>query len=293
VRTAADEVGPTPEPAGAAPPAGAAIGGGREPRPKRRRRNAQPHAGLVAVVRFAILAGLLGLWELGYRTGHVDAFSFSAPTLVWERGVKLFETGSIWPHMEATARESLIGLALGFVAGVSLGFVAGLNNFVGQLLEPVMLLLNSVPRIVLAPMFILWFGIGEKSKVASAFFLVFVVIFFAVATGLREVAPNLVAAVRVLGGGRWALIREVYVPSVLTWVFSSLRITVGFAFTGAVVAEVISSTEGLGYLLNQAQSSFDASLMMATVVIIMIMIMLIFAVLSRIEAHLMRWKKAR
>jgi NitT/TauT family transport system permease protein len=281
VRTAADEVGPTPEPAGAAPPAGAAIGGGREPRPKRRRRNAQPHAGLVAVVRFAILAGLLGLWELGYRTGHVDAFSFSAPTLVWERGVKLF------------ARESLIGLALGFVAGVSLGFVAGLNNFVGQLLEPVMLLLNSVPRIVLAPMFILWFGIGEKSKVASAFFLVFVVIFFAVATGLREVAPNLVAAVRVLGGGRWALIREVYVPSVLTWVFSSLRITVGFAFTGAVVAEVISSTEGLGYLLNQAQSSFDASLMMATVVIIMIMIMLIFAVLSRIEAHLMRWKKAR
>lgn len=247
----------------------------------------------VGVVRLVLLVGLLGLWEVGSRTGHVDPFSFSSPTLVWERLVDLFGEGTIWPHIEATGRESVIGLALGFVAGVVLGFVAGLNAFVGKLLEPIMLLLNSVPRIVLAPMFILWFGIGESSKVASAFFLVFVVIFFAVATALREVPPNLVAQVKVLGGGRRALIRHVYVPSVLTWVFSSLRITVGFAFTGAVVAEVISSTEGLGYLLNQAQSSFDASLMMATVVIIMVMIMLIFAVLGRLEAHLMRWKQAR
>ena len=247
----------------------------------------------VGVVRLVLLVGLLGLWEVGSRTGHVDPFSFSSPTLVWERLVDLFGEGTIWPHIEATGRESVLGLGLGFVAGVVLGFVAGLNAFVGKLLEPIMLLLNSVPRIVLAPMFILWFGIGESSKVASAFFLVFVVIFFAVATALREVPPNLVAQVKVLGGGRGALIRHVYVPSVLTWVFSSLRITVGFAFTGAVVAEVISSTEGLGYLLNQAQSSFDASLMMATVVIIMVMIMLIFAVLGRLEARLMRWKQAR
>lgn len=254
--------------------------------PARRRR-----PGLVTFVRFGILAGLLGLWQLGYRTGHVDPFSFSAPSLIWKRLVKLFDSGVIWPHIAATGREAVIGLVIGFVAGVVLGFIAGLNSFIGRVLEPVMLLLNSIPRIVLAPMFILWFGIGEKSKVASAFFLVFVVIFFAVTSGLREVPPNLVAQVRVLGGGRWALIREVYVPSVLTWIFSSLRITVGFAFTGAVVAEVISSTEGLGYLLNQAQSSFDSSLMMATVVVVMVMIMAIFAVLGRIETRLMRWKR--
>ena len=249
-------------------------------------------SGAVIAVRVGLLVGLLGLWELGYRTGHVDPFSFSSPSLIWERLLKMFRSGTIWPHIKATGRESVIGLALGFVAGVGLGFLAGLNRFVGQVLEPVMLLLNSVPRIVLAPMFILWFGIGEKSKIASAFFLVFVVIFFAVTTGLREVPPNLLARVRVLGGGRRALVTEVYIPSVLTWIFSSLRITVGFAFTGAVVAEVISSTQGLGYLLNQAQSSFDSSLMMATVVVIMVMIMLIFAVLGRIEAHLMRWKRS-
>lgn len=171
--------------------------------------------------------------------------------------MRSFESGRLWPHIAATAREALIGLGLGFLAGVTLGFIAALKGLVGELVEPVMLLLNSVPRIVLAPIFILWLGIGPNSKIASAFFLVFVVIFFAVYTGLREVPPSLVARVRVLGGGRWALLTQVYVPSVLTWIFSSLRITVGFAFTGAVVAEVIASTEGLGYLLNFAQNSFQ------------------------------------
>jgi NitT/TauT family transport system permease protein len=246
----------------------------------------------IALLRIALLAGLLGLWEWGYRSGRVDPFYFSAPSLIWDALATLFESGRIWPHIETTAREALIGLVLGFAAGVALGFLAGLKGPVGELLEPLMLLLNSVPRIVLAPIFILWLGIGPNSKIASAFFLVFVVIFFAVYTGLREVPASLVQRVRVLGGGRWALLTQVYIPSVLTWIFSSLRITVGFAFTGAVVAEVIASTEGLGYLLNLAQSTFNASLMMATVAIIMAMIMLIFAVLGRLESWLMRWKRA-
>jgi NitT/TauT family transport system permease protein len=253
-------------------------------------RRARPRP--IAVARLLVLVLLIALWEWGYRTHHVDAFTFSSPSRIWQTLVTLFKTGRIWPHIEATARESIIGLVFGFLAGLVLGFLAALKGPIGDLLEPVMLLLNSVPRIVLAPIFILWLGIGQNSKIASAFFLVFVVIFFAVYAGLREVPESLVARVRVLGGGRWALLSQVYLPSVLTWIFSSLRITVGFAFTGAVVAEVISSTEGLGYLLNFAQSSFNASLMMATVVIIMAMIMLLFLVLGRLESYLMRWKRA-
>jgi ABC-type nitrate/sulfonate/bicarbonate transport system permease component len=107
-------------------------------RPAGRRRR----PGLVTLVRFGILAGLLGLWQLGYRTGHIDPFSFSAPSLIWARLVKLFHTGIIWPHIAATGREAVIGLVIGFVAGVGLGFVAGLNAFVGRLLEPIMLLLR-------------------------------------------------------------------------------------------------------------------------------------------------------
>ena len=251
-----------------------------------------PRVRPVALLRLTLLAAFLGLWEWGYRTDRVDPFFFSSPSLIWDVLVRQFESGQIWHHLEATAREALAGLALGFLAGAALGWLAAQSRLLGELLEPVMLLLNSVPRIVLAPLFIMWLGIGPNSKIAAAFFLVFVVIFFAVYSGLREVPASLVARVRVLGGGRWALLREVYIPSVLTWVFSSLRVTVGFAFTGAVVAEFIASTEGLGYLLNFAQNSYNSSLMLATVALIMAMIMLLFAVLQRVEDWLMRWKRA-
>jgi NitT/TauT family transport system permease protein len=247
----------------------------------------------IGLLRLAVLAGVLGLWELGYRTGQIDPFFFSSPSLIWKVLVIQFETGRIWPHLEATAREALIGLMLGFLFGSLVAWIAFQAKIIGQIIEPFMLLMNSVPRIVLAPIFIMWFGIGADSKIAAAFVLVFVVIFFAVYTGLKEVPNDLINRVRVLGGGRVAVLREVYVPSVLTWVFSSLRVTVGFAFTGAVVAEFIASTRGLGYLLNFAQGSFNSSLMMATVALIMGMIMLLFIVLQRVEDHLMRWKRVR
>lgn len=245
----------------------------------------------IGVLRLAVLSGLLGLWELGYRLDLIDPFFFSSPSLIWNTLQRLFESGRIWPHLEATAREAVAGLVLGFIAGSIVAWISVQAKIVGQLIEPAMLLLNSIPRVVLAPIFIMWFGIGTDSKVASAFFLVFVVMFFAVYSGLNEVPVELVRRVKMLGGGRLALLREVYIPSVLTWVFSSLRVTVGFAFTGAVVAEIISSTKGLGYLLNFAQGSFNASLMMATVALIMGMIMLMFIVLQRVEDYLMRWKR--
>jgi NitT/TauT family transport system permease protein len=247
----------------------------------------------IGILRLAVLAGVLGLWELGYRTGQIDPFFFSAPSLIWNVLVFQFESGRIWPHLEATAREAMMGLVLGFAVGSLVAWVAFQVKLIGQIIEPFMLLLNSVPRIVLAPIFIMWFGIGAESKVASAFILVFVVIFFAVLGGLKEVPAELINRVRMLGGGRMAVLREVYIPSVLTWVFSSLRVTVGFAFTGAVVAEFIASTKGLGYLLNFAQGSFNSSLMMATVALIMGMIMLLFMVLQRVEDHMMRWKRVR
>jgi NitT/TauT family transport system permease protein len=148
-----------------------------------------------------------------------------------------------------------------------------------------------VPRVVVAPLFIMWFGIGLGSKIALALFLVFVVIFFAVYSGLKEVDRALVERIVVLGGSRRDLLREVYIPSVTAWVFSSLRVTVGFAFTGAVVGEFIASSRGLGYLLNFAQNSFNASLMLAMVGLVMAIIVALFAVLSRIERRAMRWRQ--
>ncbi len=138
----------------------------------------------------------------------------------------------------------------------------------------------------------MWLGIGIGSKIALAFLLVFVVVFFAVSSGLREVPEVLVERLRILGAGPRDLVLHVYLPSVLAWVFSSLRITVGFAFTGAIVGEFVASSRGLGYLLNFALSSFNATLMMAAIFIIMAIIVLLFLVLERIENWATQWKRA-
>src|SRR3546814_12433563 len=123
-----------------------------------------------------------------------------------------------------------------------------------------MILLNAVPRVILAPLFVIWLGIGLPSKMALALILVAVLIFFSVYSGIKEVDQRLVERVRTLGGARWVLIREVYVPSVTAWVMGNLKVAVGFAFTGAVVGEFVASSRGLGYMLQFAQSTYNAAL---------------------------------
>jgi NitT/TauT family transport system permease protein len=244
-----------------------------------------------AIVRTIGAVTLLALWELSYQAKMVDPFFFSAPSLIWRVLYEQFSNGTIWRHLIITVQEAIAGLLLGFVAGAILGWLAAQRGILAELIEPAMMLLNSIPRIVVAPIFILWFGIGINSKIALSFFLVFVVIFFAVYSGLKEVDRALVERVIVLGGTKRDLLREVYVPSVMAWVFSSLRITVGFAFTGAVVGEFVASSRGLGYLLNFATNSYNSALMMAMVLLIMAIIVLMFVVLSRVEQRAMLWKQ--
>lgn len=243
------------------------------------------------VARMIAVVALLAAWEAAFQAKLLDPFFFSAPSLVARVLYQQFATGAIYKHLEITIEEALAGLVLGFVAGAILGWLAAQRGLLAELIEPAMMLLNSVPRIVVAPIFILWFGIGINSKIALSFFLVFVVIFFAVYSGLHEVDRALVERVLVLGGSKRDLLREVYVPSVMAWVFSSLRVTVGFAFTGAVVGEFVASSRGLGYLLNFAQNSYNSALMMATVVLIMAIIILLFVGLSRVERRAMAWKQ--
>lgn len=241
-------------------------------------------------LRIGVAVGIVAAWELSVQFGMVDPFFFSSPSAIWAVIVQQFSRGTIWRHLLVTLQEAMYGLALGFVVGAALAWLATRSQTLADLLEPVLLLLNAVPRIVLAPIFVMWLGLGIQSKVAVSFFLVFVVIFFAVYAGIREVDRSLVERLMILGGSPWDLLREVYIPSVLSWVFSSLRVAVGFAFTGAIVGEFVGSSAGLGYLMNFATGSQNASLLMATVVLIMVFIAGLFAILERVERRLMAWK---
>jgi NitT/TauT family transport system permease protein len=236
------------------------------------------------------LAVLLTVWQLAANAGWLNPLYMPSPLKIWAALVQLFGSGSIWPHLAATFTAALGGLAIGVIVGVILGAAAAILPVIAELLEPVMILLNAVPRVVLPPLFVIWLGIGLASKVALSFILVAVLIFFTVYTGIRQVDRKLVERVITLGGGRGTLLREVYMPSVTAWVLGNLKVAVGFAFTGAVVGEFVAATKGLGYLLSFAQSTYNAALMMALVLVIMVFVLLIFAISEWLEKRLTRWR---
>jgi sulfonate transport system permease protein len=239
--------------------------------------------------QLAAFAVLLVIWEAAGRAGLLNPMYAPSPSRIGAALVDLFGSGRIWPHLEATFTAALVGLVLGILTGILLGVLGALLPLVAELLEPVMTLLNAIPRVILAPLFVIWLGIGIASKVALAFILVAVLIFFTVLTGIRQVDRKLVERVVTLGGGRWALVRHVYLPSVAAWVLGSLKVAVGFVFTGAVVGEFVAASRGLGYLLSFAQSTYNSALMLALVLLIMVVVLVIFAVAGRLEKYLLRW----
>ena len=245
------------------------------------------HSSVRQVVALLIL---LALWEAAGRAGMLNPLYLPSPSQIGAALVDLFSDGRIWPHLEATFTAALSGLVLGIAVGVVLGVAAALVRLVAELLEPVMTLLNAVPRVILAPLFVIWLGIGLASKIALSFILVAVLIFFTVFTGIRQVDRRMVERVITLGGDRWALVRHVYLPSVTAWILSNLKIAVGFAFTGALVGEFVAATRGLGYLLSFAQSTYNAALMFALIFLILVVVLLIFGIAGRLEKYLLRWQ---
>ena len=244
----------------------------------------------IAVRRVISLLVLISVWEIMSRMGLINPFYAPAPSEVLRVVVSLFVEGTIFRHLEATFAAALAGLVIGLGLGIFLGFAAALISWVADVLEPIMLLLNAIPRVILAPLFVIWLGIEIPSKVALAVVLVAVLIFFAVYNGIKDVNQLLVDRVRTLGGGRMVLLREVYIPSVTAWVLGSLKVAVGFAFTGACVGEFVAATRGLGYLLQFAQSTYNAALTMGLIFLIMAFVLVLFFCAEAIERRLLRWR---
>jgi NitT/TauT family transport system permease protein len=244
----------------------------------------------VGVRRALSLLALMLAWEALSRQGVINPFYAPPPSEVLKVVFTLFSEGTIFNHLEATFTASLVGLAVGLALGIVLGFAAALIPLIADVLEPIMLLLNAIPRVILAPLFVIWLGIEIPSKIALAVVLVAVLIFFAVYNGIKDVNQLLVDRVRTLGGGRMVLLREVYVPSVTAWVLGSLKVAVGFAFTGACVGEFVAATRGLGYLLQFAQSTYNAALTMGLIFLIMAFVLLLFFCAEAIERRLLRWR---
>lgn len=254
----------------------------------------QPGAlpGRAALLAWQLLVLVLGflLWHVLTVTGILDPFFFPKPLDVLARCAALFTSGEIWGDLWITAIEALLAFVLGAVAGLLMGFWFARARLVAAIFDPYVKAANALPRVVLAPIFALWLGLGIWSKVALGFTLVVFVVFFNVYQGVREVSPVVLANARMMGMNERQLLRHVYLPSALSWVFSSLHTAVGFALVGAVVGEYLGASAGLGYRIAQAEGVFDVVGVFAGMLILTLFVVLVDVLVSLIEGRLLRWR---
>jgi NitT/TauT family transport system permease protein len=209
---------------------------------------------------------------------------------VFNRIVKWLAEGTIWRHLVITLTESILAFVIGSLGGVLIGFWFARQQIVAEIFDPYVKMMNALPRVVLAPIFALWLGLGIWSKVALGVTLVFFVVFFNVYQGVKEVSPTVLANGRMLGMSERQLLRHVYWPSALSWMFSSLHTSVGFAVVGAVVGEYLGSAAGLGYLIQQAEGVFDVAGVFAGMIVLAIFVVIIDWLVSLVERRLLRWR---
>ncbi|MFH0296826.1 ABC transporter permease [Bradyrhizobium sp. 31Argb] len=243
---------------------------------------------LVAVVALA-------LWQL-FATVPVfgriwlPPFFFSNPIDVVSQIVNWFSTGVIWKHLAITLWESILAFVIGSALGILVGFWFARQPRVAAVFDPYVKMTNALPRVVLAPIFALWFGLGIWSKVALGVTLVFFIVFFNVYQGVKEVSTTVLDNGRMLGMSERQLMRHVYWPSALSWMFSSLHTSVGFAVVGAVVGEYLGAAAGLGYLIQQAEGVFDVAGVFAGMFVLSAFVILIDMAVTLVERRLLVWR---
>lgn len=244
----------------------------------------------VLLTRTGLLVGVLLLWEVAARAGWIDQFFFSAPSAILGRVGAWLAEGDLWSDLGVTLLETVLSFVLGITGGTVLGVWLGMSRFASDVLQPFIKVANAIPRVLLAPVYTIWFGLGLVSKVALGFTIVVFVAFFNTLQGVREVNPVVLANARLLKASRWALLRHVYLPSATSWILSSLRVSIGMAVLGAVVSEYLGSSAGLGHRIAQAEGVMDASGVFAGIVVLSVFVVVLDAIVDRMERRLLVWR---
>jgi NitT/TauT family transport system permease protein len=241
--------------------------------------------------RLGLIAALLLVWE--FSAGSLfNEFWSSRPSLIGERLMVLFKTGEIWRHLDATVSEALLGLLLGALVGTLIGIALARYRRAATIVDPFVMGLYGLPRVALAPMFILWFGISLFAKVMMSFSMVVFVFILNVTEGIRTVDPDMVDLMRTMRAPKSYIMRKVTIPSIVPWLLASFRIGIGLSLVGAVVGELIGANRGLGWYVLRAGGQLDTTGVFTGLFILMLVAMIANQVIFQIERKLLHWRPA-
>lgn len=237
-----------------------------------------------------VLAVLVLVWQWAAAAGQINIFYFSSPAAVWRAFLDLTAAGTLQKHLAVTAGEAALGLLFGGVLGTLTGLGLGVRPRLSQALMPLMTGLNGVPKLALGPLFIIWLGLGLRSKVLISALMVFFQFAFNLYAGVRSVDRDLVLSVRLLGGTGGQILRKVLWPATLPWLLASLRAGLGLSLSGAVVGEYLGASKGLGWAISSAGERYDTAQVLCYVLVIVVLVVALDGVLRGVEKRLLRWQ---
>lgn len=234
-------------------------------------------------VQLSILIAFLTIWEICSRAGWLAAFWFSSPSAIAGMLLEWIRDGSLWTNLAATLVAMVIGYVIGCVLGVFTGFALGMMPVLQRLVAPILAALYALPKIALAPLFVMALGIGIESKVALVAITVFFLLLYSTLDGVKDVEKDLVQTLKQMGASHLEIITKLYMPATLRWVYSGMRLAVRYALTATVLGEVIASNRGVGYLIEANAGQFNATGVFSAVLVLMLFSILLMEALTRLE----------
>ncbi len=242
------------------------------------------------LILFVLVVLCLFLWEQASLYERIDPLFFSRPSLIWAKTLETLQNGMLWKHLSVTLEEAAWGLLFGGMLGSVVGLCLGIWERYLPLVLPVFSAINSIPKLALAPLFIVWFGIGLLSKIMMTALMVFFLFVFNLYAGYHNLDREMLLALRLLGASPWQVFCYGMLPASLPWFLASLRTGMGLALTGAVVGELIGASKGLGWLLNDAGARYDVTLVFTCIFVVVLLMMCLDRLLCVLERLLLRWK---
>jgi NitT/TauT family transport system permease protein len=252
--------------------------------------NENKSRGLIAILRLLVIGTFFLCWEVGARKGVLDSFFFSSPITIAQDLVHLFLSRKIYEHIMMTMKEACCGLFLGTVAGIIAGVLLGKYEILARVMDPVLMGLYAIPKIAIAPLFILWFGLGITSKIVFTWVVVFFLIFFNTYAGMKNIDTELIDTVKTMGASNWQILTKVSLPSCMPWIFVGLRSSLGAAMIAAIVGEFVAADTGLGHLIIEGSTMFMTQRVLAIVLLLSVIVIILDICLRTVEKRCLRWK---
>ncbi len=240
--------------------------------------------------RIAVIAAIIAVWEGAVAIGLIHPLFISQPSSILTDLFRMVSSGYIFPHLAVTVYEAITGLVFGTILGMAIGFLAAISKRVSDALQPVLVAFNSMPRIAIAPLFIIWFGFGPESKIGLVTLVAFFITFFNTFSGVKSVDPALVNSIRAMGGQSRHVLTMVVLPVTSAWVFAALKSSISNALVAAVVGEFVGSISGIGWIMVQASGTLNTTRLFSTLIIMALVGSLLFTIVRWVEERVLRWR---